>query len=89
MLDIAKDRLKEQAFSTDVTVKFELRDATKCEFNENTFDVIYSRDCILHIYDKLGLFKSFNKWLKPEEFYLLLIIVTNHHTGGFSNIFTR
>lgn len=65
MLDIANDRLKEQTFSSNVNVKFELRDATKCKFNENTFDVIYSRDCILHIFDKLNLFKNFYKWLKP------------------------
>ncbi|KAG0489398.1 hypothetical protein HPP92_008209 [Vanilla planifolia] len=30
-----------------------------------TFDVIYSRDTILHIQDKPALFRRFFKWLKP------------------------
>ncbi|PON62194.1 S-adenosyl-L-methionine-dependent methyltransferase, partial [Parasponia andersonii] len=32
---------------------------------DNSFDVIYSRDTILHIQDKPALFRSFYKWLKP------------------------
>lgn len=65
MLDIAKQRIKQQIFDSNVNVNFEMCDATKRQFNENTFDVIYSRDTILHIYDKLNLFKNFYKWLKP------------------------
>uniref|UniRef100_A0A1A7WVQ0 phosphoethanolamine N-methyltransferase n=1 Tax=Iconisemion striatum TaxID=60296 RepID=A0A1A7WVQ0_9TELE len=33
-------------------------------FPEGSFDVIYSRDTILHIDDKLALFKRFHSWLK-------------------------
>lgn len=40
-------------------VRFEVADATKRTFPEDSFDVIYSRDTILHIDDKLALFKRF------------------------------
>lgn len=41
-------------------VQFEVADATKRTFPEASFDVIYSRDTILHIEDKLALFKRFH-----------------------------
>ncbi|KAG7518650.1 phosphoethanolamine N-methyltransferase 3-like isoform X2 [Solea senegalensis] len=47
------------------SVQFEVADATKRMFPEGSFDVIYSRDTILHIDDKLALFKRFHSWLKP------------------------
>ncbi|KAF3961567.1 hypothetical protein CMV_013826 [Castanea mollissima] len=46
-------------------VEFEVADCTKKTYPENSFDVIYSRDTILHIQDKPALFRSFYKWLKP------------------------
>ncbi|XP_027925316.1 phosphoethanolamine N-methyltransferase-like [Vigna unguiculata] len=47
------------------SVEFECADCTKKSYPENTFDVIYSRDTLLHIKDKPSLFRSFYKWLKP------------------------
>jgi len=46
-------------------VQFEITDATKRNFPEASFDVIYSRDAIMHIDDKRSLYSSFLKWLKP------------------------
>ena len=51
-------------FYTEVTcsvwqVQFEVADATKRVYPDNFFDVVYSRDTILHIKDKLDLFKRF------------------------------
>jgi len=40
-------------------VSFEMSDITKHDFPPNSFDVIYSRDTILHIGDKNALFKKF------------------------------
>ncbi|KAH0855165.1 hypothetical protein HID58_020434 [Brassica napus] len=40
-------------------------DCTTKHYPENSFDVIYSRDTILHIQDKPALFRTFFKWLKP------------------------
>lgn len=55
----------ERAIGRKCFVEFEVADCTLKEYPENTFDVIYSRDTILHIHDKLSLFKKFLKWLKP------------------------
>lgn len=41
-------------------VQFEVADATRRMFPECSFDVIYSRDTILHIDDKPALFERFH-----------------------------
>ncbi|KAH9621395.1 hypothetical protein KSS87_004202 [Heliosperma pusillum] len=55
----------ERAIGLKCGVEFEVADCTKKTYPAHTFDVIYSRDTILHIQDKLALFKSFYNWLKP------------------------
>ncbi|KAF0926541.1 hypothetical protein E2562_026029 [Oryza meyeriana var. granulata] len=55
----------ERAIGRKCSVEFEVADCTTKSYPPNTFDVIYSRDTILHIHDKPALFKSFFKWLKP------------------------
>ncbi|GJM93470.1 hypothetical protein PR202_ga10028 [Eleusine coracana subsp. coracana] len=55
----------ERAVRHKCSVEFEVADCTTKAYPDNTFDVIYSRDTILHIQDKSSLFKSFFKWLKP------------------------
>ena len=62
MIDIANERATKYNLEN---VSFSVKDATLVEFPDATFDVIYSRDTILHIADKLSLFKNFLKWLKP------------------------
>ncbi|XP_008278560.1 phosphoethanolamine methyltransferase isoform X2 [Stegastes partitus] len=62
MVDIAMERAIAEKLTS---VQFEVSDATKRMFPEGSFDVIYSRDTILHIDDKLALFKRFHSWLKP------------------------
>ncbi|KAL5161340.1 Phosphoethanolamine N-methyltransferase [Glycine soja] len=54
----------ERAIGLKCCVEFECADCTKKTFPVNTFDVIYSRDTLLHIKDKPSLFRSFYKWLK-------------------------
>lgn len=46
-------------------VIFEVADCTTRSFEEGTFDVVYSRDTILHIHEKPSLFKNMFRWLKP------------------------
>ncbi|CAI0400453.1 unnamed protein product [Linum tenue] len=55
----------ERAIGLKCAVEFEVADCTKKTYPDNSFDVIYSRDTILHIQDKPALFRSFHKWLKP------------------------
>ena len=58
MTQIGLDRAEEVGCGPDQVV-FEIADATKREYKPESFDVIYSRDTILHIEDKLSLFKRF------------------------------
>nr|CDM83854.1 unnamed protein product [Triticum aestivum] len=55
----------EHAIGRKCAVEFEVADCTTKTYPDSTFDVIYSRDTILHIQDKPSLFRSFFKWLKP------------------------
>ncbi|XP_060205454.1 phosphoethanolamine N-methyltransferase 2-like isoform X1 [Lycium barbarum] len=55
----------ERAIGLKCAVEFEVADCTKKTYPDGTFDVIYSRDTILHIQDKPALFRSFYKWLRP------------------------
>jgi phosphoethanolamine N-methyltransferase len=47
------------------SVSFEIADCTLASYPPQSFDVIYSRDTILHIQDKPALFRRFAEWLKP------------------------
>jgi Methyltransferase domain len=38
-------------------VSFEIADCTTAEFQPESYDVIYSRDTLLHIHEKPALFK--------------------------------
>ncbi|XP_060742483.1 phosphoethanolamine methyltransferase isoform X2 [Tachysurus vachellii] len=62
MVDIAMERAVSEKLPS---VQFEVSDATKRTFPDSSFDVVYSRDSILHISDKLKLFRNFHSWLKP------------------------
>ncbi|KAL9273948.1 Phosphoethanolamine N-methyltransferase-like protein [Drosera capensis] len=55
----------ERAIGLKCAIEFEVADCTKKNYPDNEFDVIYSRDTILHIQDKPALFRSFYRWLKP------------------------
>ena len=46
-------------------VTFEHANVLVKEFEPESFDVIYSRDCIIHIREKAALFERFFRWLKP------------------------
>eukprot|EP00299_Pterocystis_sp_00344_P016732 c8396_g1_i1.p1 GENE.c8396_g1_i1~~c8396_g1_i1.p1 ORF type:complete len:507 (-),score=114.77 c8396_g1_i1:23-1543(-) len=61
MVGIALDR----SINAKLDVTFEIADATQVLFPDGVFDVVYSRDTILHIEDKGALFKRFFRWLRP------------------------
>lgn len=56
MIEIAWERSQDEI---NLPVQFEVADITKREYPLESFDVVYSRDTILHIADKLTLFKRF------------------------------
>lgn len=68
MIAIAKLRNKDKS-----KIEFEAMDILKKDFPECTFDMIYSRDAILHLpyADKKKLFEKCYKWLKPNGILLI------------------
>jgi len=62
MINIALERANE---IQDHRVQFEIADATTRVYPSASYDVVYSRDTILHIKDKKSLFASFFDYLKP------------------------
>ena len=65
MIDIAQDYRAKMEPRVKHRVQFHVEDATTMDYPENFYDVVYSRDTILHIADKEALFKLFFKTLKP------------------------
>ncbi|KAK3890073.1 hypothetical protein Pcinc_005988 [Petrolisthes cinctipes] len=65
MINIAQDRHNREDNYVKSKVKLEEGDITKIELPKESYDVIYSRDTILHIPTKEQLFKTFYSWLKP------------------------
>jgi phosphoethanolamine N-methyltransferase len=65
MISMAVKYQAEMEESVRKNVSFEMSDITKHNFEPNSFDVIYSRDTILHIGEKDALFTKFFNWLKP------------------------
>jgi len=64
MLSVARLRAQEAGIDSD-DVKFEHANVLVRDFPPESFDVIYSRDCIIHIREKKELFERFFRWLKP------------------------
>ncbi|XP_020614244.1 phosphoethanolamine N-methyltransferase 1-like [Orbicella faveolata] len=62
----ARWNIKAPLILLSTQVEFVVADITTADYEPESFDVIYSRDTILHIEDKETLFKNFLKWLKPE-----------------------
>jgi len=55
----------ERSIGRKCAIEFEVGDCTKINYPAASFDVVYSRDTILHIQDKPELFRRMFKWLKP------------------------
>jgi len=65
MLGIAQSKLNNKPQDIKDKVTFCLTDITKHDYAENSFDVIYSRDALIHIPEKKKLIGLFYKWLAP------------------------
>ena len=62
MVHTALERAMEKPM---LDIEFEICDAGAKQFEPASFDVIFSRDTLLHVEDKMSLFANFFKWLKP------------------------
>jgi len=65
MIGIAQDYRNEMEAAVKHRVQFYVEDAMTMEYPDNFYDVVYSRDTILHITDKPALFRKLLKTLKP------------------------
>ncbi|XP_037519867.1 uncharacterized protein LOC119396650 [Rhipicephalus sanguineus] len=64
MMSIALEHFAKRPHLAD-KIQFKMSDVMQAEFPEASFDLIYSRDALLHIADKDTLFALFHKWLAP------------------------
>lgn len=64
MMSVALEHFAQRPHLAD-KIQFKMSDVMKAEFPDASFDLIYSRDAILHIADKEKLFALFYKWLAP------------------------
>ena len=67
MIDIANERRDMMSAGVKHRVQFHVEDATCMKYPANFYDIVYSRDTILHIEDKESLFRKFLHCLKPGE----------------------
>jgi len=65
MLAIANDHMPLFSQQVQNRVRFELVDILKEDYADNSFDIVYSRDAIMHIADKEDLYRKVYKWMKP------------------------
>merc|ERR1712110_558086 len=65
MLAVAYEHKATMPENVKNLVSFRYLDATLASFPENYFDVVYSRDAIMHIADKEELYTKVFTWLKP------------------------
>lgn len=94
MLAIANEHKQEMEPEVQNRVTFRYLDALKASFPPGTFDVMYSRDAIMHIADKDALYGKVFEWLKPGGQILVTEYVhgRNHpnHTEEYVNyVITR
>ena len=59
-------------------VQFILGDCTQMECEPESFNLIYSRDSLLHVQDKTTLFQKIKDWLKPSG----KVLITDYCCGS-------
>ena len=63
MINIANDLRMEQKANVKHAVQFYVEDATLMDYPDQFYDMVYSRDTILHIKDKKALFEMFYRYV--------------------------
>ncbi|XP_076033764.1 uncharacterized protein LOC143020833 [Oratosquilla oratoria] len=65
MIQICIERQGKLEPASKSKIQFEISDISQVEYEVESYDVIYSRDTILHIKDKKKLLEKVYRWLKP------------------------
>nr|XP_027230993.1 phosphoethanolamine N-methyltransferase 3-like isoform X1 [Penaeus vannamei] len=66
MIDLAVQRQTHLRRAQRKRLQFEMRDILDADYGDCSFDVIYSRNSVLHITNKEELFAKLYRWLKPS-----------------------
>lgn len=77
MINIAIERLGQCESRLKNKIQFEIQDIVEADYDSNTYDLIYSRDVILHIHEKDKLFAKLHRWLKPGG----ILFITDYCKG--------
>ena len=83
MIDIANERRDMMSAGVKHRVQFHVEDATCMKYPANFYDIVYSRDTILHIEDKESLFRKFLHCLKPGGIMGLWVLRMRKLTAAF------
>ena len=78
LIEIAQKHIKEADLETSVTLYYNIS-AINLPFEDASFDIIFSKEVIVHVNDKESLFKEFFRVLRPGG---LLIVVDWFKTTG-------
>ena len=81
-VDLARTRAAEH---TDADVSFRQGDIHDFEWDSQCFDVIWSRETLLHVPRKAELFKKFYHWMRPGGY--LLVTDYGRRSGSGSEAF--
>ncbi|KAK8724423.1 hypothetical protein OTU49_011066 [Cherax quadricarinatus] len=65
MIHVAIERLGRLEAQVIKRIQFEVSDILEAEREKDSYDLIYSRDCILYITDKQQVFRKLYDWLRP------------------------
>jgi len=84
MLAIANEHKREMSKEVQNLVTFRFLDATLAHFPAESFDVVYSRDAIMHIADKEPLYEKVLHWLKPGGQVLVSEYINQRETPQLS-----
>jgi len=82
MVDIAQEILSNMSVDVQKNVSMRMADATTMEYPEKHYDIVYSRDTILHIADKKSLFQKFFKTIKPGG----KVVITDYCKGDLAKL---
>jgi len=80
MLNIARTRRDELEPELRDKISFRRLDLEAEDPFDGTFDLIYSRDCFMHIVGKAEMYKKIKKWLKPGGQVLMTTYVVGVNT---------
>ena len=75
MIAIARDKRETKSSGVRHRTQFHVDDATVMDYPDSFYDVVYSRDTILHIEDKLSLFKLFYKGPTGNDIYSSTLVI--------------